>query len=162
MNPGLISRKRLCPEGSRPDRGRAPFAAAGLLLAVAVAGVASASVKAPTRSIPTVRGVSSVSYLPGTQVPAPPRWLSAQPARVHGRLVFRPGAGSAGDPASVFDGYLSSMQRSGWTLSAKADPDRNGNWTLRWTLGPRIVLLTYTTSPAERLTIDDCPPEPYC
>jgi hypothetical protein len=162
MNPGLISRSRLRPEGSKPDRGRAPFAAAALILAVAVAGVASASMKGPVPVAPQLRAVATASYLPGTQVPSPPPWLLPAKTRLAGRFVFRSGARATSDPVGAFDYYLTSMQQSGWTLSGKADPSRKGDWILRWTFGTQSVLLTFATTPTERLTIDDCPPEPYC
>lgn len=164
MNPGLISTRRLRVASWKPDRGRAPFAAAGLAMAVAAAGIATASYRTPEPVAPSLHTVAAVTYVADTKVPMPPSWLVAATTRVEGRFVFRPSDGVASPAAAgqAFDYFLATMQQSGWALSGKADPTRRGDWTLRWTFGDQSVLLTYFSRPAPKLTIDDCPPEPYC
>ena len=78
--------------------------------------------------------------------------------------MFRPDGSplSATGASDAFDYYLSTMPPGGWTLSGKAVPAGRGSWTLRWTFGDQSVLLTYSTTPKAKLTVDDCPPEPYC
>lgn len=167
MNPGLISRRRLRLGAWVPDRGHAPMAAGVLLVAVAAVGFVSATARTPTPTPPqqTLRTVASVVYLPGTRIPAPPSGSDLVPGVAHGgRHVFR----SLGAPLSVakasaiFDYYLTTMTAGGWTLAAKADPNRLGEWTLKWNSQQQSTLLTLYTTPTTRLIVDACPPEPYC
>lgn len=63
---------------------------------------------------------------------------------------------------ALFEFYLRSMVATGWSLQAQGRPDAKGQWSLSWTQGKRIALISLYTSPKVSLTVDSCPPEPYC
>jgi hypothetical protein len=69
---------------------------------------------------------------------------------------------SSGSAASLFGYYLQSMPAAGWTLLAKADPAKAGDWTQRWQQGKDAALLTLNTRPTDSFTVELCPPDPYC
>ena len=165
MNPGLVSRRRLRIRVWAPDRGRAPVAIGALVVAIGAAGLVSAATRTPVPPQPALRTVSSVTYIAGTQIPAPPTTFGLVPGVVHGgHHVFRPGRSpfTAAGARALFDYYLSTMARGGWTLAGKADPSRLGEWTLKWDFQQRSALLTLYMTPTPRLTVDACPPVPYC
>jgi hypothetical protein len=118
-----------------------------------------------SRLIPASRRLS-VSYIKGTQVPAPPRaYGMKQDLARPGKDAFMPGpvALSPENSKRLFDFYLSSMISGGWTLQTKSDPGINGGqWSLRWQKKNQIAVLNLFTLPKTSLTVDLCPPQPYC
>jgi hypothetical protein len=62
----------------------------------------------------------------------------------------------------LFGYYLQAMPAAGWTLLGKGDPAKSGDWTQRWQRGQDAALITLTTRPTDSLTVELCPPDPYC
>ncbi|MEA2506193.1 MAG: hypothetical protein QOH48_811 [Actinomycetota bacterium] len=107
----------------------------------------------------------SVSYIKGTQVPVPPRaYGMKQDVARPGKDAFVPGPGGL-TPANsnrLFDFYLRAMIAGGWTLGTKSDPGAGGEWSLLWLKQNQTSVLSLFTSPKTTLTVNLCPPQPYC
>ncbi len=108
----------------------------------------------------------SVRYIKGTQVPSPPSaYGMKQDVARHGKDEFVPGGRGLSPENSkrLFDFYLQAMISGGWVLATKSDPGINGGqWSLVWQKGTQTSVLSFFALPKTTLTVDLCPPQPYC
>jgi len=168
MDPRLVTSKDLRVVTPRRDRGAAPAALALLLAVVALTGAAQARIGDgdATLQAGAVRpsAAAGVTQIPGTQVPMPQAEAGLAALRAKGGLhIFAPQSVlSRADALSLFGFYLDAMPAQGWMLAGKGDPRGAGDWVQRWEAGNAAALLTYTSSPRNRLEIELCPPDPYC
>ena len=165
MEPRLIGRKNLLRTPGRRYYGPAPVALAGLVAAVGLLGFLSPRVHLGAAPTPPVLTISDASpYIPCTDVPAPPSAFGLQPMSVRGGShIFRPASPlTAARSQDLFSYYLDSMSREGWTLLGKGDPSPDGTWTLAWWFRTTSATITMDTAPLDKLTVELCPPDPYC
>jgi hypothetical protein len=167
MDPALIGKKRLVAPASR-DRGRAPAAVAGLLVAVAGFGLLQAHFPSAGPTGPSsLRAAPAVTNLAGSLVPTPAAVYGFHAPIIRaGAYVLHRGARAAPltvpQSQTLMASYLSTMSGQGWILQAKQDPSPTGEWTLRWEFQGTVALITMTTAPKDRLEVDLCPPDLYC
>lgn len=170
MNPRLIAGKQLQVATPSRERGVAQATLALLLVAVAVIGFAqrgsdpgiSTAQQIPIAIASPAAGSTTIV---GTAIPAPPTTFTATATRTHrGTHVFVSSEAGLSPEVStaLFSYYLQSMPAQGWTLLGKGDPTRAGDWTQSWQAGTDTALLTVTTRPRHQLTVQLCPPDPYC
>ncbi len=156
------------------ERGAAQLALASLLVALVVLGVAQrgtdlGSAAAPAAGAataqPTASPLAGVTTIPGTAVPLPPSSFATTDTRNHGGthiFLTNDASMSPDDSALLFSYYLQAMPAQGWELLGKGDPSRTGAWSQRWQAGTDAALLSLSTRPRDTLTVELCPPDPYC
>jgi hypothetical protein len=167
MDSRLIPREHLRVAGRTRERAPAHVALAVLVVSVGVLAWlqrgswsdAPAPAGQPTATMLTAATIA------GSNVPAPPSSYRAAMVRARGGshvFVVRGKTMSPGSAASLFGYYLKSMPTAGWTLLAKGDPAKAGDWSQRWQQGQDAALLTLNTRPTDSFTVELCPPDPYC
>jgi hypothetical protein len=143
-----------------------PIAFAGLVVLVALSAFLQSSTE--TRAATSGARPSHGAVVPHRQgmVPAPPAGSGLRTAhgRQKGSVTYRPRrpAFSRSAAAKLYDFYVARMPPLGWTLVAKSNPDRRGQWTLNWQRGGRVAVIYMYTMPNVSLTINECPPLQYC
>ena len=166
MDPVLIGRHNLRAPARGWGGASVPLALASLLAIVIALGAAQGSVHDPSGPI-ALRTTPTATYLPGTQVPAPPASFAFHPPSPRqGAYVMRPGKGAPpttlSAAGSLYASYLSSMAGAGWTLVAQQVPSPAGEWTLNWRFQAQTAVVQFFMTPKPRLDVTICPPNPYC
>ncbi len=167
MHPRLVSKKHL--RVATPSRVReASFVALAILVGVLGAATVRAglSYREPVAQInpsPIIR----LPLVAGTKVPKPPASFGLVPQSAtgaRGEFVFVAAAGQLKTAASkrLFDYYVSTMTANGWRVAARSGPTGSGEWALSLSLGRQQATISMYVRPSVSLTLDACPPFPYC
>ena len=167
MDPVLIGRHNLRAPARGWGGASVPLALASLLAIVIALGAAQASVHDPAAGPVALRTTPTVTYISGTQIPAPPASFAFHsPSLRQGVFVMRPGKGATpitlSGAGNLYASYLSSMAGAGWTLVAQQVPSPAGEWTLNWQFQTQTAVVQFFMTPKPRLDVTICPPNPYC